>query len=900
MSDDAEPYESEASWRSLVEQAPDIIFIVDREGKILFINHAPAPLTPAQAVGTNAVDYVRPDHREKVRQAVEKVFETGETASFEIAARGPHDTVAWYTTRLGPVKRDGEIIAVLLVTRDISDRKRIEEALRESQEKYRVLVEQSLQGMIIFQDDRLVFVNAAVAKIIGYTVDELLRLSLNEIAAIVDEERRSLVFGRARQRLAGLAEPSHYELPVTTKDGARRWVEVYASRIDYRGRPAVQAVALDITDRRKAAEALRMKDLAIASAISGIAMADLDGRVKFANSACYRMWGYDEADDVLGRPTEAFWHDAERAREVIEQVKRDGKWAGELFAKRKNGDPFPVQLSASVVRDAGGTPVGLMSSLVDITDRKQAEEALRRSEQRYRSFIQNLEGIAFRADVLSPTEFVPLFLHGTVEAITGRTESQFIEGAVRWDDVIHPDDLPLLLRRREAMVAVPDYRQEVEYRIIRKDGAVRWVHEHLQSLCDASGKVTCVQGILHDVTDRKTAEAERRNLERQFQHAQKLESLGVLAGGIAHDFNNLLTGILGNAELALMELPAASPARQSIEEVKHVAVRASDLTNQMLAYSGRGLFVVETLDLSRLVEDMARLLQVSVQKNVVLKLALADGLPPVDVDAAQIRQIVMNLVTNASDSIGERTGAVTVSTGLTHADPDDLRQTHLAEDMPEGYYVYLEVADTGCGMDEQTRSKLFDPFFTTKFTGRGLGLAAALGIVRGHRGAIRVDSSPGQGSTFRVLLPCSDKSLDTVAQTPEPAATDDSPPPGGTILIVEDEETVRTTTRLILERRGYTVLTATNGREGAELFRQRADEVSAVLLDMTMPHMGGPQTFRQLRHVRPDVPVVLCSGYAEEDAVRRFGQEGLAGFLKKPFSLDDLLDKVRQALACRA
>ena len=508
--------------------------------------------------------------------------------------------------------------------------------------------------------------------------------------------------------------------------------------------------------------------------------------------------------------------------------------------------------------------------------------------------------VDLRHELVQASELVPVFLHGTVEAITGHLEREFVDGSVRWEDVVHPDDLPALLQRRRDMITVPNYRQEVEYRIVRKDGAIRWVHEHLQSLCDASGRATCVQGILRDVTGRKTAEAERRNLEQQFQHAQKLESLGVLAGGIAHDFNNLLTGILGNAELALMELPASSPARQSIDEVKHIAVRASELTNQMLAYSGRGRFVVETLDLSRLVEDMARLLQVSVHKNVVLNLALADGLPPVDADAAQIRQIVMNLVTNASDSIDERSGAVTVSTGLTYAGRDDLHQTCLAEDIPEGYYVYLEIADTGCGMDEQTRSKLFDPFFTTKFTGRGLGLAAVLGIVRGHGGAIRVDSSPGEGSTFRVLLPCSEKSLDTVAAMPEAAPTAGSPPPGGTILIIEDEETVRTATRLILERRGYTVLTATNGREGAELFRQCADEVSAVLLDMTMPHLDGPQTFRRLRQVRRDVPVVLCSGYTEADAVQRFGEEGLAGFLQKPFSLDDLLGKLRRALSCRA
>ena len=400
--------------------------------------------------------------------------------------------------------------------------------------------------------------------------------------------------------------------------------------------------------------------------------------------------------------------------------------------------------------------------------------------------------------------------------------------------------------------------------------------------------------VAHDITERKRAEEDRRRLEAQVRHAQKLESLGVLAGGIAHDFNNLLVGILGNAGLALMEAPPESPVGQYLKRIETAALRAADLTNQMLAYAGKGRFVTERVDLSLLVREMGELLRVSVSRKARIRYDLAPALPAVEGDATQLRQVVMNLITNASDAVGESGGTITIATGVVQVDDEYLRRAALPEPVAPGAYVFLEVGDSGCGMDAGTVGRIFDPFFTTKFSGRGLGLAAVLGIVRSHRGAILVESEPGRGSTFRVLLPAAEP-LVAARPAPEDQAAAGWQG-GGLVLVVDDEQTVRQVAKVTLERGGFQVLLAEDGRQGIEVFRGRAAEIAAVLLDMTMPDMSGDQVFAEMQAIRPDVRVILASGFSQQDTVPRFGASGLAEFIQKPYRPGELLDKLRQVL----
>ena len=389
---------------------------------------------------------------------------------------------------------------------------------------------------------------------------------------------------------------------------------------------------------------------------------------------------------------------------------------------------------------------------------------------------------------------------------------------------------------------------------------------------------------------------ERHNLEEQLRHAQKLESLGLLAGGVAHDFNNLLTGILGNASLVMEMIEADSDVRGMLQDIVRASERAADLTRQLLAYAGKGKFLIEPVDASELVRDISELLRSSVPRTVELALQLHPDLPAVEGDASQIQQLVMNLILNAVEATGERPGVVRVTTG-TRIVPHGDRWSHFQPDPPRpGVYVFIEVMDDGCGMSDVVRAQIFDPFFTTKFTGRGLGLAATLGIVRGHRGAIGVESIEGRGSTFTVLLPASGAAAPGFAtETPAgPQAVVQGA--AGSVLIIDDEDVVRRAARATLEHFGYTVFEACDGRDGADLFSRLHDRISCVLLDLTMPRMDGHDVWRYIRRIRPDMRIVISSGFDEAEAMRQFADAPGLDFIQKPYTSSALVRKIRTAL----
>jgi PAS domain S-box-containing protein len=396
---------------------------------------------------------------------------------------------------------------------------------------------------------------------------------------------------------------------------------------------------------------------------------------------------------------------------------------------------------------------------------------------------------------------------------------------------------------------------------------------------------------------RRAAEAS----EAQSRHVQKLESIGVLAGGIAHDFNNLLHVVLGNADIALSRLPVRSPARAPLEEVVRATLRAADLTRQMLAYSGKGAFVVRHLDLSSEVREMATLLRTAITKQASLVWELTPNLPAVNADATQIRQIVMNLITNASDALQDAEGVITLRTGVVQ--PEELKDarfgTPVNSNEPgvdrQGPYVYLEVADTGSGMTPDTLQRMFDPFFSTKFSGRGLGLAAVMGIVQSHNGLIRIRTEPGGGTSFRVLFPAVPGAA---GATETPSATRSDWSGTGTVLVVEDEQGVREVAERILQDFGFQTLEAVDGKDALDVMQRAGDKVTVVLLDLSMPRMGGQETLRHLRERRPDLPVIIMSGYTEEAVAEQFSNSGpgMTAFLQKPFLAEDLMDVLRRTL----
>ncbi len=518
--------------------------------------------------------------------------------------------------------------------------------------------------------------------------------------------------------------------------------------------------------------------------------------------------------------------------------------------------------------------------------RHRMEQELKASESRMRAIIEHALDLVV---ILDQTGRVAYSSPSAGKILGYRPGERIGTAAI---ELVHPGDLSIFSAILGELLQNPGASRTLEIRILHKDGSPRLMEAVAHNALDVQG----VHGIVvnaRDITERRQVELDRQVMEAKVQQAQKLESLGVLAGGIAHDFNNLLMGIMGHAGLALMDLQADSPLRRRLHQIELAATRAAELTNQLLAYSGRGKFLVEPISLSRLVDEMESLLETVISKKAVLEHHYALDLPLIDGDATQIRQVIMNLITNASDALGERTGKITITVGAMPTGP---LTPCLAGTPPEGESVFLEVKDTGSGMGPDTLGRIFDPFFTTKFTGRGLGLAAVLGIMHGHHGAIQVLSEPGQGTTFRLLFP---RSEGTHGQDPwqdRPSVTYAS---HGTILVVDDEETVRSVAAATLERCGFQVRIATNGRDGLAVYRDLAADIRAVVLDLTMPILGGDEVLVELRSGSgpgATVPVLLSSGYSSSDVAGNLQRFAPIQFLQKPYSPGDLIQKIRSCL----
>jgi len=518
--------------------------------------------------------------------------------------------------------------------------------------------------------------------------------------------------------------------------------------------------------------------------------------------------------------------------------------------------------------------------------RHRMEQELKASESRMRAIIEHALDLVV---ILDQTGRVAYSSPSAGKILGYRPGERIGTAAI---ELVHPGDLSIFSAVLSELLQNPGASRTLEIRILHKDGSPRLMEAVAHNALDVQG----VHGIVvnaRDITERRQVELDRQVMEAKVQQAQKLESLGVLAGGIAHDFNNLLMGIMGHAGLALMDLQADSPLRRRLHQIELAATRAAELTNQLLAYSGRGKFLVEPISLSRLVDEMESLLETVISKKAVLEHHYAPDLPLIDGDATQIRQVIMNLITNASDALGERTGKITITVGAMPTGP---LTPCLAGTPPEGESVFLEVKDTGSGMAPDTLGRIFDPFFTTKFTGRGLGLAAVLGIMHGHHGAIQVLSEPGQGTTFRLLFPRSEGTHGQDLWQDRPSVTYAS---HGTILVVDDEETVRSVAAATLERCGFQVRIATNGRDGLAVYRDLAADIRAVVLDLTMPILGGDEVLVELRSGSgpgATVPVLLSSGYSSSDVAGNLQRFAPIQFLQKPYSPGDLIQKIRSCL----
>lgn len=650
-------------------------------------------------------------------------------------------------------------------------------------------------------------------------------------------------------------------------------------------------------------------NIILMTALDGFMLNDLQGRFLQPNQAFCEMTGYNEQEllamgvadiDVMIPPSEV--------TEVIGQIVRQGRWRFETKLRRKDGTIIDVEISSQYQNFNDGEIINFAR---DISERKRSEaeihqhrisleklvdertNELKRSEMRFRSFVENAHDIVF---TLAPD--------GAFTYVSPNWKSAFGYDLAEtvgkpFPIFVHPDDIAGCFDYLQMVMTDGKAPNDCEYRVLLSNGEYTWYSATGSQIQDIeSGRVEFL-GVGRDISERKRAEAEKLKLERQLLHSQKLESLGIMAGGIAHDFNNLLHTILGNMEMAARVLPPDSAPQEYVADAIIAGKHAAHLTNLMLTYAGDSAVTRKELNLNILIRENTEIFKSVTTSAVSMELQITE-IPSICADEGQIQQVVMNLITNAAESLENRSGIIRIATGVQTCDDALLAGSVLDEKPQAGRFVALEVTDNGCGMSKEVARRMFDPFFTTKFTGRGLGMSAVMGIMKSHSGALFVESEPGKGSTFRVLFPVMDSASpdETVIPAIKPAENDVSAqkPLSGLALVVDDEKSVRRTCSNMVRLCGFTVIDACDGIEAVARFREHADEIVFVLLDQTMPNMDGVSAMNEIYAIRPDMKVILASGFNEDELGERITGNQPAGFIRKPYSMGALETELRRVL----
>lgn len=751
--------------------------------------------------------------------------------------------------------------------------------------------------VLVGLDARIIEANERYARFLGYALDALRGMHLSQFTPADDLVTNTLFY---EELIAGQHLSSTTDTRYVRNDGQIVWGHLTVSLIrNEDGQPqSLLIVCEDITNRVSIEAALHESEQRWQFALEGVedGLWDWDyptGEV-FFSERWHTMLGYVPGE-IPGHVSS--WaklvhpDDLPKVMDVL-QAHLEGftpTYVCEHRCRHKNGNwVWILDRGKVVMRNAAGQPLRVVGTHTDMSDRRAAEEALRASEEHFRMLVESAPvAIAvIHAGLVRKVNMAcaQMFHYETPDAMHG----------IPVLELIAPADLPVMAGRMRRLAAGEAVESTYVTTGMRCDQQTFPVSVSAVRIADSDGFTSVV--FCTDLTAQSRAESERLDLERQVLEAQKLESLGRMAGAIAHDFNNLLTSVLGQAALIAADLPPDSPYVAAIQEIHAAGQRAATLTAQMLTYSGRGAMSTQRLDLEGVIHDMETLIRSVIPATMTFTLDIPPNLPAINGDSVQIRQAITNLLINAAEAIGNAPGQITLSLRLIEADAALLSTTYPAPHLSPGPYLALTITDTGVGMDMAIRTNMFEPFFSTKFTGRGLGLPAVLGVVRGHGGTIQITSAPGSGTSISLLFPALAALPVTIGPTFSCVSSEVANPAPATVLVIDDEEGVRAVTTRMLERAGYRVLAAADGPTGLYHYATQQEKIACVLLDLTMPVMSGQQVFQALRERDPAIPVVLMSGYAAEEATSRVGAAGLAGFLAKPFRPADLRDAIARAV----
>ncbi len=868
---------------ALVQASPVGMAVFDASLRFVHVNTVLAELNgvPAEAHLGRTMAEVLPEIAATVEPILVGVLESG-VAARDIPIVGtvpkePGATRHWLASYVPIDVPRGRAVAVYV--EDRTEQSLAQQALRTSEEQFRTIAEALPLGLLISDPTgRIVYGNKAAAGILGMTVDAA---SEPGWQLVIHPDDLPRVFAGIQQAIAdrGIFESEHRHV---LEGGRIVWVRTRSFGIyGDDGLRTFTTLLEDITAERTSAEALRGSELRFRTiceaAPLGIFLNDADGQLLYANPAARQIAGFEP-----GALVPASWgvavhpEDLPRLLEVSERSVRDRAEGFEVEARlvRPDGSVAWTETRARELYD-GELRIGRMSLTSDVTEQRRMLAALHESEALFRELSENVEAVFYLAHP-APDGVVIDFVSSGFEKVSGRTPEALRDLPALWSAAIHPEDRD---RVRQAITADP-VGVRAEYRILRPDGAVRWVSERRVPVRDAGGDIVRIAGVVTD-------ETERRTLEAQLLQAQRLESIGRLAGGVAHDFNNLLTVILSHAALARLEETTVDEDLLAIEEAGR---RATSLTGQLLAFARRQVIEPRVVDLNDLTSQIDRMLRRLIGEQVALVTALQPGLWSVRVDPAQMEQVLVNLAVNARDAM-PRGGTLTIETANVVLDAG-----YVAEhaDVSPGEYVLLAVSDTGTGIAAEALPVIFEPFFTTKPSGAGtgLGLATCYGLVKQHGGHIWAYSEPGHGATFKVYLPRVDG---RPIERERPPAIEISRGTE-TILVVEDDVAVRSVAVRALQAHGFAVLEAVDGLHALDIARAHVGPIHLVLTDVVMPRMGGKALAEQLQRERPQLRVLFASGYTRNSIVHQGVLEEGTHFLPKPYVPASLVKRVREVL----
>jgi PAS domain S-box-containing protein len=748
-------------------------------------------------------------------------------------------------------------------------------ALGESENRYKSLVDLSPEAVFVHQEGNILYVNSAGINIFGAgNSEELLHKPLLDL---VHPDYHDAVKIRLNEIYMSQKTLDRANLKLIRLDNKVIDVEATGTYIKYSGKPAGLSVVRDVTERKLSEIALKISETRYRQLVEtmneGLGLSDQNYKFTYVNPRFCEMLGYHRSD-IVGCRVMDFVHDDYKKimKDQIARRKKGEEERFELAWKTKSGNTIYTNASPKALFDDDGNFIGSMGILTDITYRKKAEEALRLSEEKYRHVVENANDAIF---VLQDGKIK--FFNNKARLI-GRELGIDLDRNP-FDRYIHLKDREMVIDRLIRRLAGENLPDTYAFRLIGKDDQVMWVEVNPVKL-SWEGKPATLN-FLRDITFQRT-------LEQQLQLAQKMEAVGTLAGGIAHDFNNLLMGIQGRASLMMIETDRFHPSFEHLQEIENIVQKATKLTKQLLGFARGGKYEVEPTDLNELVENSAQLFG-RTKKEISIFQKYDEKLWPARVDKSQIDQVLLNIFVNAWQAMPDG-GDLYIQTNNEILD-ESFAQAH---GLTPGKFIKISIADTGIGMDDQTIKRVFDPFFTTKEKerGTGLGLASAYGIIKNHDGTITVDSKKGDGATFSIYLPASEKAAFKEQIYEQKISTGTE-----TVLLVDDEAMIIDIGFQLLDKMGYKVLTAHSGKEAIQIYKQNATRVAMVILDLIMPGMGGGEVYDRLKEVDSNVKVLLSSGYSIDGQAAEILNRGCDGFIQKPFRLNELSKKLREIIA---